>query len=692
MARKKSVAIGGQAVIEGVMMRGERSMATAVRDENGKIVVESSYLKPKKSFLFKAPFLRGIFSFFGSMISGVGTLMRSGEVFDGEQEPSKAEKWFAKTFKVDVFSVVMVISVIIGIALSVGLFFFLPQLITSGIVELFKINTEANIGVKIGMNLLDGLIRMLIFVGYIALTSLLKDVRRTYMYHGAEHKTISCYEHDLPLTVENVQKMTTVHDRCGTTFMFITMVISVLIFSLTGWSEQLWVRLLIRLALIPVVSGVSYEILKLLAKFDNVFVRALKAPGLLLQKLTTRQPDDSMVEVAIVAFKTVLEMDANPDTPTQKFDTKLLKKKVVASLRETVKDEEEIKNIICTGMGVPVEDYDKITHIRSSRADLMTAAAKGEISMQELADKAKDINRAEVQAKLRYEADYAKDGKKNGEAEYDLKGITQTIKDRIKDCNADSSEAEWIICEVLGITRSQLALADKNDAVSEEDAKKMLRYADERATGKPLWQVIGYTEFYGYRIDVNEDVLCPRPETEELAEQAIKLAGEGKKVLDLCTGSGCIAIAVAKNTEAKITASDISEKALTVAESNAVNNAVADRIKFVRSDMFEKLSGPFDIIVSNPPYIPTAVTRTLEREVREHEPMTALDGGEDGMDFYREIAKNADAMLTQDGVVLLEVGEGQAQAVAQMFEGYRTSIIKDLQGVERIVKAERGNV
>lgn len=392
--RKKSVSIGGQAVIEGVMMRGKRSMATAVRDENGNIVVESRYIKPaeEKNFLFRAPFLRGIFSFFGTMVSGVRTLMRSGEVFDGEAEPSKAEKWFAKTFKVDVFSVIMAISVVIGIALSVGLFFFLPQLITSGIIALFKIDAQANVGMQIGMNFLEGFIRMLIFVGYIALTSAMKDIKRVYMYHGAEHKTISCYEHDLELTVENAQKMTTVHDRCGTTFMFITMVVSVLIFSLTGWSDRLWVRFLIRLALIPVVSGVSYEVLKFLAKFDNPLVRALKAPGLLLQKLTTRQPEDSMVEVAIVAFKTVLAMDDDPSIPEQIFDTKLLKRKVEDQLVQAGVTQERAKEIICTGMGVPKEEYANVSHIKHSRAQLMLGVAKGEMTDEELASKAVELN------------------------------------------------------------------------------------------------------------------------------------------------------------------------------------------------------------------------------------------------------------------------------------------------------------
>ena len=257
MARKRCTSIGGQAVIEGVMMRGTRSMATAVRDEKGNIVVESKYIKPTKdkNFLFRTPFLRGIFNFVGTMFMGVGTLLRSGEVFDGETQPSKVEKWFAKTFKVDVFSVVMAFAVVVGVALSLLLFYFLPQLAVTGIAALFKIDTDANIGVQIGMNLLEGAIRMLIFVAYIAATALMKDVRRTYMYHGAEHKTISCYEHGLELTVENARTMSTIHDRCGTTFMFLTMVISVLVFSLTGWSDQLWLRLLLRLALIPIVAG-----------------------------------------------------------------------------------------------------------------------------------------------------------------------------------------------------------------------------------------------------------------------------------------------------------------------------------------------------------------------------------------------------------------------------------------------------
>lgn len=391
MARKRCTSIGGQAVIEGVMMRGERSMAVAVRDEKGGIAVESKYIKPTKdkNFLFRTPFLRGIFNFVGTMYMGVGTLLRSGEVFDGETQPSKVEKWFAKTFKLDVFSVVMAFAVIVGVALSLVLFYFLPQLAVTGITELFKIDTGANVGVKIGMNLLEGAIRMIIFVAYIALTALMKDVRRTYMYHGAEHKTISCYEHGLEMTVENARKMTTIHDRCGTTFMFLTMVISVLVFSLTGWSDQFWARLLLRLALIPVVAGISYEVLKFLARFDNKLVRLIKAPGLALQKLTTRQPDDGMLEVAITAFLTVKAMDEDPNLPELRFDTKLLAHKVQKNVVEACGgDAGKAREIECAVLAVTPEELEKVSHIKSSQADLMLMIARGEADLEAEREKA----------------------------------------------------------------------------------------------------------------------------------------------------------------------------------------------------------------------------------------------------------------------------------------------------------------
>ena len=596
MSRKKCTSIGGQAVIEGVMMRGKSSMATAVRDEKGNIVVESKYITPvsKKNFLFRTPFLRGIFNFIDTMVQGMGTLMRSGEVFEGEAEPGKVEKWFASK-KINFYNLVMAFSVIMGLALSIGLFFFLPQLITSGIVALAKIDLQnSSVGLQIAFNFVEGLVRILIFVGYIALTSLMKDVRRTYMYHGAEHKTISCYEHDLELTVDNARNMTRIHDRCGTTFMFIVMIVSVLVFSLTGWQgDNLFVRFAIRLALLPVVSGVSYELLKLFAKYDNALVRFFKLPGLLLQKITTKEPTDDMLEVAIVAFKTVLAMDADNTIPTQSFDTNKPYKKARQELDEVL-------------------------------------------------DKA----------------------------------------------GCDRADGDWIMCEVLGVGREQLASVTH---IRSSKFDKAMEYANKVAGGMPVWKAIGKANFYGYDIIVNENVLCPRPETEYLAEQVIKLTNADSRVLDMCTGSGCIAIAVAKESGASVVGVDISDKALAVASENIKLNGVEQQVTLVESDFWDKVEGKFDVIVSNPPYIKTEDIVLLDVNVRDHDPHIALDGGEDGLDCYRKIIPNAIEYLVDGGSLCVECGMGQAEQIVAMMseQGYDCNIVKDLEGVDRIVVGKK---
>ena len=209
-------------------------------------------------------------------------------------------------------------------------------------------------------------------------------------------------------------------------------------------------------------------------------------------------------------------------------------------------------------------------------------------------------------------------------------------------------------------------------------------------TGRPLWYIIGDTDFYGYKIKVDERVLIPRPETEELAQQVISSAEEGDSILDLCTGSGAIAIAVYKELEknrrkVSVTASDISAEALELAKENALENN-AD-IAFVQSDLFSRIRGRYDIIVSNPPYIPTKEIESLQREVRDFEPRGALDGGEDGLDFYRRIAENATKYLSRGGMLIMEVGLGEAEEVVKLFKYCDYAmILKDLQGVDRFVK------
>jgi release factor glutamine methyltransferase len=243
----------------------------------------------------------------------------------------------------------------------------------------------------------------------------------------------------------------------------------------------------------------------------------------------------------------------------------------------------------------------------------------------------------------------------------------------------EKAEIDWILCEVLGVKRSALA---EIKFVDEEAFKKAEAFAKERATGKPLQYVLGNTEFYGYKINVNSNVLIPRPETELLAERVI-LEAEGKKVLDLCTGSGAIAIAVALESRAEVTASDISEEALKVAEDNAKLNGA--NIKFVNSDMFKNISEKYDIIVSNPPYIPSKDIDGLQTEVKDYEPKTALNGGDDGLDFYRIIAAEAREYLTETGCIMLEFGVNQELALRNIFEGFDLTVISDYQNIPRIL-------
>ncbi len=589
--KKFRSAIGGQAVLEGVMMRGESSMATAVRDETGEIQVESSRFTPlkQKSRWKRLPFIRGVINFVASMVMGVQIIMRSGEVFGGEEEPSKFEEWCSKKFKVNVMSVMMWFAVLLGLALAIGLFFVIPHFSIEGIRLLVEKVAHTTMP-AFCYNLIEGVIRILIFVVYILLTSLMKEIKRVYQYHGAEHKTISCYEHGLELTVENVQKQSTIHDRCGTTFMFLVMIVSVALFSVVGIVPNnivtskvgaMFIKLLIKLALLPVVAGISYEILKFLAKFDNLFVRIIKAPGLLLQKITTSQPDDSMVEVAITAFKTVQLLDSNKDAPTSKFNTKILIDKALEQLNNALKIDT------------------------------------------------------------------------NGNADRD-----------------------WIMAEVLNIPRSEVA---NLKFVWSNDFEKMLALAKERSTGKPLQQVFGYTDFYGMKINVNSDVLCPRPETEYLVEEVSRLIKQDnlQAVLDLCTGSGAIALVVKRdNPNVAVTASDISEKALMVAKQNAEQNNL--HVDFVASNLFDNINGEFDLIVSNPPYIKTDVIGMLDPEVRFFEPTIALDGGMDGLDFYRKIVENAKNHLKIGGILAFEIGFDQKESVTEILTNCKTAVFAGL--------------
>jgi release factor glutamine methyltransferase len=333
--------------------------------------------------------------------------------------------------------------------------------------------------------------------------------------------------------------------------------------------------------------------LRLLAKTDSKFFFIFKIPGLLMQLITTREPEEQMIECAIAAFKKVQEMDADPTVPESRF-----------------------------------------------------------ITSEKLSE------------------------------------LLKNTKKRFKNVGIEEDEAEWIVALGLNIPKS--AVGGEERILRRAQVKKLLAVVDERLTGRPLWYIVGDADFYGYTIKVDERVLIPRPETEELVQHVVNGVEKECQILDLCTGSGAIAISVYKELEkagrkVKMTAVDISAEALELAKENAELHE-AD-VLFIQSDLFTRLRGRFDIIVTNPPYIPTAEIETLQREVKSFEPRLALDGGEDGLAFYRRIAADASKYLNRGGMLIMEVGEGEAEKVAKLFKGSAYSmIIQDFNGVDRYVK------
>lgn len=305
--------IGGSAVMEGVMMKGPKEIATAVRKPDGEIIIDK---KPVTSLITKyhvnkIPIVRGVVGFFDSMISSMKALMYSAEFVDiegEEEEMSKAEKWLTEKLGDKMKDVIIYFSVIIAILFSVGLFMLLPHAVSSLIN--FGSFTAA----------VEGAIRITIFLVYILLVSQMEDIKRVFQYHGAEHKTIFCYEQGLELTPENAAKMSRLHPRCGTSFLVFVMVISIIIFSLVPNYADTYGRILgtlaglgVRVLLLPVVAGLSYEIIRWAGRSQGKFVAVLSKPGMWMQKITTREPDESQLEVAIAAMKAVLTDNKEDD-------------------------------------------------------------------------------------------------------------------------------------------------------------------------------------------------------------------------------------------------------------------------------------------------------------------------------------------------------------------------------------------
>ena len=588
--RKFVSKIGGQAVLEGVMMRGERSVATAVRTPDGRIEVESARISQEKKWWMKVPVLRGFISFFSMMIVGSKVLTRSAEVYgEEESEPTRFDYWLAGKSGKSAVDVAIVIGVLLGVLFAIGLFIALPV----GVMKLLDLIPGFENIFYVWKNLIMSAVRLVVLLGYLILVSCMKDIKRVFMYHGAEHKVISCFEQGEALTVENARRMPRVHDRCGTSFLVITVFVSLIITAFLPTFDQykgmlsFLLRFVTRLALLPVVAGVSYEVLKFLAKFDNAFVRVLKTPGLLFQRLTTREPDDSMLEVSLTAFKTVQEMDADPTIPTRDFNI--------------------------------TKDYKLARH--------------------------------EVLSIL----------KGNEEAE---------------------TVADWLFAYYLGVSRSELPLLESVPSAAKE---KVVAAAGRVRDGEPMQYVLGETEFYGVKMKTDARALIPRGDTEVLVEAVLGLKpNPEEKILDICTGSGAIAVVLALKRGSSVTASDISEEALALAKENA--EALGANVIFVKSDLFASVEGAFDVITANPPYIPSETVDALDAVVRK-EPRLALDGGEDGLDYYRKIKESVAPHLAEGGKLFVEIGWDQAEAVKEIFGG--GTVLRDLEGHDRVVIVEK---
>ena len=308
--------IGGQALIEGIMMRGPKKDAIAVRTKDGLMLdIKPRKIRPKGS-ITTWPLIRGAVGFFDSQVAGVKALMQSADLAPEElqEEPSKFDLWLEKKLGSEKFQKSIVgIAVVLGLCFSVALFFVLPMVLGGLLAPLIPI--------QLLQNLVEGLIRVIIFAGYMLLVSQMKDMKRVFAYHGAEHKTIRCYEAGLPLTVENVRKMTRLHPRCGTSFLLVVMLLSILVFSaasslllaavptlalMEGTVLYRIIMILFKLVMLPLVVAVAYEINRLVGRYDNWFTRILTAPGMWFQNFTTNEPDDSMIEVGIAAVEAVL--------------------------------------------------------------------------------------------------------------------------------------------------------------------------------------------------------------------------------------------------------------------------------------------------------------------------------------------------------------------------------------------------
>lgn len=307
----RRVDVGGQAVIEGVMMKSKSTYSVAIRKPDKEILLDKKEYKSisEKFKIFKLPIFRGMLAFLESLIIGMKILTFSAEFFEVEgEEPSKFDAFLERKFGDKVNDILIGVSIIFAIILSVGLFIVLPLVISQLLKPLLATPSL--------MNLIDGVLRVLIFLAYLKIISLMNDVQRVFQYHGAEHKCINCLEHEDELTVENVMKHSRLHKRCGTNFLLIVVLMSIFVLMIIN-VQTIGLRLIVRLVCLPLIAGLSYEVIKWLGRSESKLVKIISAPGLWLQNLTTREPDEAQIEVAIVALKGAIEENDDDTRSTE---------------------------------------------------------------------------------------------------------------------------------------------------------------------------------------------------------------------------------------------------------------------------------------------------------------------------------------------------------------------------------------
>ena len=708
--------IGGQAVMEGVMMQGPDRVALAMRLPSNELYLKTK-LKKKPHPAAKVPFIRGIVSFVNALVGGMGTLMESADILETyapeeyAEEPGKLEAWINKKFgDKAAWNFMMTTALLFAVVVSVIFFIILPTWVVN-----FLGKWVPN---AIVLNLVEGILRIAMFVGYVAAIRRMDDIKTLFQYHGAEHKSIHCFENDRVLCPENAEEFYTLHPRCGTSFLVFVLIISLLLFSFLGW-PNLAMRILSRILLVPVIASISFELLRWAGRSNGKIVRILSWPGLQLQRLTTAEPNRDQLEVALLSLKAVLvdpgvpEIDGFVDKDGNPVRSKAEMKEIEREMEEWAADVEAHTEANKKAAAAAIDDFTRIEE-RTVFEDPENGASEEDIIsaidfLDELDSDGYTIvapeetdGRTLVRAIADREAIEAKARTLARRYTKDIKTYENALnwgRAALSMLPNGKNEARMIMSYATGLGTTDLITRSK-ELMRDDDFEEFQKRIYQRIEGVPLQYIVGIQEFMGLPFRVNRSVLIPRLDTEVLVENVIETMNRknlrNPEVLDMCTGSGAIGISIAaKVPDAIVTMTDVSEDALNTAIGNAGLNGVNRRCIFLLGSMFEALpvDKHYDVIVCNPPYIPSDVIDTLEIEVKDHEPRMALDGGRDGLDFYRIIADKASLYLKTGGILALEIGAEQAEDVKKLLNETKTfeeiRVIRDLAHLDRAIIATR---